>query len=584
MLPSTSLHPMEKTVSQGRPDILPQRPIIDRDLRRPPRSRSPRTVRVFLIALLAMVLLGASSFVFPQVTRGAPNTWTFMVYLDGDNDLEDVAILDFLEMAAIGSTARLNIVLQFDRSPAYDATYGNWATCKRFLVTNGMTPTAPNAISDIGEVNMGDPNVLADFINWGVQTYDATNYALVLWDHGGSWYGISWDYSSSNAYLNMSELVSALDIAQTANGGLVFDVLGFDACSMGSIEVAYQVMPYAKYLVGSEISVPDDGFEYTGPLTALAANPDMPTLEFCDEILYHYSEYYLSLPGTPNWYELNESFTLSVVDLGLVDELVVAVGSLATELQDNLGLWVNHIALARSQTESYDAAWFNDGIDIYNFAENLRNLTPNATIDALAEGVMASLEASVLNETHGTNPDNSLVSVNHTHGLTMYFYPPSGWRDPSYPLQGMNFTRDTVWDELLGLYQTELALGNPTVMNYSPHASDVQLNADIVVTFSEPMNIASLEPSFSIMPYVAGTFQVDPSNMTFSPDAGGLLPGTTYTVTISVNATDQQGHSLQQDFVWQFTTAAEIPEFPSGVLPALMILGLVLAISRRKRD
>ncbi|MBU1914953.1 MAG: Ig-like domain-containing protein, partial [Candidatus Thermoplasmatota archaeon] len=379
-------------------------------------------------------------------------------------------------------------------------------------------------------------------------------------------------------------LQSALRSAQATNGGLVLDILGFDACSMASIEVAYQVMPYARYLVGSEIYVPDDGFEYTGPLSALAANPDMPTLEFANEILDHYSKYYLSLTGTPNWYELNESFTLSVVDLGLIDELVVSVGALATELQDNIGLWINHVALARNLTEAYSAAGTDDGIDIYHFAENLRNVIPNATIDALAEGVMAAIEASVLNETHGTNPDNCLVPVNHTHGLTMYFYPPNGTRDPTYPLQEMNFTNDTSWDELLELYESELALGNPTVMDFSPQASSVPLDADIVVTFSEPMNTSSLVPSFSIVPSVAGTFQVDPYNVTFSPDAGGLLPGTTYTVTISMNATDLQGHSLKQDFVWQFTTAAEIPEFPSGVLPTIMILALVLAISRRKRD
>ena len=537
-----------------------------------------------MTVLFLIVLLGASSFVFPQVTRGAPNTWTFMVYLDGDNDLEDVAILDFLEMAAVGSTTNVKIVVQFDRSPSYDDTYGNWTTCKRFLITSGMTPDASNAVSDIGEVNMGNDSVLADFIEWAVTTYNTTNYALVLWDHGASWRGIAWDYSSLNDYLTMSELVSALSLAQAMNSGLILDVLGFDACSMASIEVAYQVMPYARYLVGSEIYVPDDGFEYTGPLSALVANPDMPALEFYDEILDHYSKYYLSLAGTPNWHELNESFTLSVVDLGLIDEVVVAVDALATELRDNIGLWLNHIALARNLTEDYDSAWVNDGIDIYHFAENIRNVVPNATIDVLAEGVMVAVEASVLNETHGTNPDNSLVPVNHTHGLSMYFYPPSGWRDPTYPFKGMNFTNDTAWDELLGLYQSELAIGYPTVMNISPQASDVALDADVVVEFSEPMNTSSLVPSFSIVPNVAGTFQVDLYNMTFSPDPGGLLPGTTYTVTVSMNATDPQGHSLKQDFVWQFTTAAEIPEFPSGVLPALMILALVLAISRRKRD
>jgi hypothetical protein len=51
-----------------------------------------------------------------------------------------------------------------------------------------------------------------------------------------------------------------------------------------------------------------------------------------------------------------------------------------------------------------------------------------------------------------------------------------------------------------------------------------------------------------------------------------------------MNATDLQGDSLQLDFVWQFTTAAEIPEFPSGALPALLILALVLVIIRRRQD
>lgn len=32
-----------------------------------------------------------------------PKEWTFMVYLDGDNNLEENAVDDFLEMASVGS-------------------------------------------------------------------------------------------------------------------------------------------------------------------------------------------------------------------------------------------------------------------------------------------------------------------------------------------------------------------------------------------------------------------------------------------------------------------------------------------------
>jgi hypothetical protein len=87
-----------------------------------------------------------------------------MVYLDGDNNLESCAIDDFLEMSSVSSTAGVNIVVQFDRIPSYSSAYDDWTTCKRFLVTPGMTPTPANALTDLGECNMGDPNTLSDFV------------------------------------------------------------------------------------------------------------------------------------------------------------------------------------------------------------------------------------------------------------------------------------------------------------------------------------------------------------------------------------------------------------------------------------
>ena len=94
----------------------------------------------------------------------ANKEWTFMVYIDGDNNLEGAAVDDFLEMSAVGSTGDVNIVVQMDRRGGYDTSYGDWRDCQRYLVTQGMTPTEANAVSDWGdgqggrEVNMGDPN------------------------------------------------------------------------------------------------------------------------------------------------------------------------------------------------------------------------------------------------------------------------------------------------------------------------------------------------------------------------------------------------------------------------------------------
>jgi hypothetical protein len=140
-------------------------------------------------ALLLMVILPeislAETLLTPSMETMLPldvKEWTFMVYLDADNDLETSGIVDFYEMASVGSTADINIVVQFDRIDGYSESDGDWTDCRRFYITLGMAPTAENALSSLGEVNMGDPQSLIDFVNWTIMEYPAERYILVLWD------------------------------------------------------------------------------------------------------------------------------------------------------------------------------------------------------------------------------------------------------------------------------------------------------------------------------------------------------------------------------------------------------------------
>ncbi|MCX7806940.1 MAG: clostripain-related cysteine peptidase, partial [Planctomycetota bacterium] len=119
--------------------------------------------------------------------------WTFMVYMGADNNLEWAGIEDFLEMASVGSTADVNIVVQFDRTPCFDTRYKNWSLANRFHIGAGMEPYPKCAVADWGdgrgarEVNMGDPRNLTDFVKWAAENFPAERYALVLWNHGGGW-------------------------------------------------------------------------------------------------------------------------------------------------------------------------------------------------------------------------------------------------------------------------------------------------------------------------------------------------------------------------------------------------------------
>ncbi len=58
-------------------------------------------------------------------------TWTYMVYMGADTNLEGDALSDFLEMASVGSTSAVNIVVQLDRSDFYDTSFGDWTDTRQ---------------------------------------------------------------------------------------------------------------------------------------------------------------------------------------------------------------------------------------------------------------------------------------------------------------------------------------------------------------------------------------------------------------------------------------------------------------------
>lgn len=98
----------------------------------------------------------------------------------------------------------------------------------------------------------------------------------------------------------------------------------------------------------------------------------------------------------------------------------------------------------------------------------------------------------------------------------------------------------------------------PTVINKSPAdgATGVPINTSLSLTFSEPMNEASVEAAFSASPAVTCTFLWDSTStlMTCDPTAD-LSYGTSYTVTLGTGAQDANGNALAAAHSFGFTTA-----------------------------
>jgi KaiC/GvpD/RAD55 family RecA-like ATPase len=366
------------------------------------------------------------------VESGTAADWTFMVYLDGDNSLEDAGIATFLKIASVGSSQQVNIVVQMDRNAGQDDTYSNWTDCKRFYVTKGMTPTPENATADLGEVDMGNPGTLNDFVNWTINNYPANYYCLVLWDHGAGCMGFCWDVTSASNYLSLPDLSQAL-----SGLPVIVDAVLIDACSSGMAEVAYQIKDYANVLVGPE------GLGY-GPapydfyLSSLTSNPWMSPNTFASEIVKDYMIWCSSIPEIQN-------ATMSATDLTKVTSLIEAADDFAIELKKKETPHHKEIGLARNLTEGYPGPIANQTgyyIDLYHFAQLGYQYVFDEELQNAANQLMISIGNATIKEAHKSDLDS--------HGLSI-FYPDEKEKYESYEsvYSKTSFAIDTSWDEFV---------------------------------------------------------------------------------------------------------------------------------------
>ena len=229
-----------------------------------------RKTRFALTMIVVFVML--SSVIGTAAAAPAPLAkWTVMVYMSGDNNLEDYIVKDLeLELAPTGSSADVQVIALADRGPGYDTSRGDWQSTKLYHVTTGMLADFASALADWGERDMGDKQTLMDFVTYAKTNYPASHYALYFWGHGWNWHPgyVMQDDTSANS-LNLDELKSALPSL-----GFI-DVVGYDGCNMASIEVDYAWHGYATAVSSSQEYVGWNGIEYDVVLAQLAANPNM---------------------------------------------------------------------------------------------------------------------------------------------------------------------------------------------------------------------------------------------------------------------------------------------------------------------
>ncbi len=365
------------------------------------------------------------------ISAQAEKKWTVMVYLDGDNNLEEAAINDLNEMEMIGSSSEVDIVVQFDRINGYDDSNYDWDETKRYHVEKDTSQSDIGAaVANIGEVNMGSGSTLEEFIIWSQTTYPAENYALILWDHGSGpmWGpylgGICWDDSNSNDFLTQEEIISAIS-------GKNIDLLGMDACLMGSTEVIYELNEHVDVFVASEENEPGDGWAYDLFLQELVLDPDMTAEELGEIIVQEYYDFYL--PYVPHGWEV----TQSAIKTNQMVSVEQSLSNLANALIDQISGFRSSIEDIRDSLHNYGDYPY---VDLYAFLIELESEGILTTEIAI---VKSNLEEAIISS-------QFTGSLSDSHGLTIYF--PETAEDFSNIYTTSAFGQVSSWDEFLLAY------------------------------------------------------------------------------------------------------------------------------------
>jgi len=402
-----------------------------------------------LICYVAFVLLAWS-----DAARADKAEWTFMVYMNAKNNLEADALANFREMAEVGGSDRVNVLVEFGR-PKLHVTEEEegWDGVLRFKVEQGQAPIPSAAIvdlrSDTPELSdMGSPRALQDFVSWSMQSYPAKKYMLVIWNHGQGWRfqmaknqelsiaattelrfsdnetidelkrearstpavggyrTVSYD-DDTGSFLYNSDIQA---IVEASFGGdkPKLDVIGFDACLMSMIETAYAFRNSTSLLVSSEELEPGAGWNYVPIVKALVSNPETTPMQLSEVIVAGYEARFGN----------SRSTTLSILDLEKADTTAKSVSAFAGALMAALPAENNHVKNARAKMTPYGASeGLRTSVDLVTFLDNYTARTENAELKKVAEAAKAAIRQLVLLN-YASNP-----SKKHTgaEGVAIYF-------------------------------------------------------------------------------------------------------------------------------------------------------------------
>lgn len=405
--------------------------------------------------------------------------WTVLLYLNGNNNIEGDILTGFLTAEEVSHNEKMNMLAQLGRAPqsiahtSYkDEVDNDWDGVRRYVVKKGeTTPYDPQVwtsmgkhdkkidsemTADLGKADMSNPEILKDFLKWGMKNYPAKHYMVVLAGHGSGFLGSLPDYKSKK-HMGIKETAKVFDEVKKETG-VKPDVLVMDACLMAQAEVVHELKDAAEYYVASE------DYNYS-------CFPLQKTFEVANEIMN------LGLDINPKEMtallvdkagEHSSISTVSALDLSKADKFSEAMKDLANAF---LATDTDPVVIRDIVRSTRNFAAGERKVKPYSDFKDLKDLAAQLMIDArvsdeklkdaAADLVVMLNDDFIPYEAHDKKYDSN--GGREVYGLSVYF-PTDGFNyddwESIFPentnkgeyeaiYRSLSFARETGWDKVI---------------------------------------------------------------------------------------------------------------------------------------
>jgi hypothetical protein len=329
--------------------------------------------------------------------------WTVLVYQDTASSLRPSLEENFQALARTGSSERIRVAVQ--AGPSVDGS-----RVQRFEVSPGGG--AQEVASFAGDQRGG--GTLRDFVSWGMQSFPAKHTMLIVAGHGEGYRGVCTDGKNGGG-MPLSTFSSALSEAVSAVGRPL-DVLAFDACQMGQIEVLQALQGTAPVVIASQELIGPPGLPYAAIISDLKQFPERGPTEVAAAVVEQSRVDELARQSSG---AVEAVYTLASFDMKQVPDFTARLTELSSALQDS------SISPAVLRGAAQCTQGFNRGLphpidsdvrDAVGYA--LQLLTDESIEDEKVRGaardLLRSAEKLILAEQHAGREER------YAHGLSIY--------------------------------------------------------------------------------------------------------------------------------------------------------------------